>query len=268
MLLLAAIPLMVYWQTIENILGLWPHDAYRHGYMIPVISVFLLWRDRSTLVAMKAEGSWLGIAAVLLLVALWVVAEATSVQGVEQMAVVLMVSAFMLAVVGWDGYKRVWFPLAFLLFAVPVGDSVIPQLMNATATVSVAALRVMDVPALREGMLVSLPGGTFEVVEACSGFNYLNAGLALGVLVAHLMFRNVWKQLGYVAAVSCVFVFVNGLRAFVVMFIGSMSHMQLLVGRDHIFFGWVLFLVAMALMYWVAEKYSDMRQAEPTHAPE
>ena len=36
------------------------------------------------------------------------------------------------------------------------------------------------------------------------------------------------------------------------------SHMQLFAGKDHIFFGWVLFLAAMGLMYWVAERYSDV----------
>ena len=97
------------------------------------------------------------------------------------------------------------------------------------------------------------------MVEACSGLNYLNAGIALGVLIAHLMFRVLWKQLSYVLAVVCVFIAVNGIRAFVVMFVGSTSEMRLLVGRDHLFFGWVLFLLAMALMYWVAERYSDVR---------
>lgn len=208
---------------------------------------------------MEFRGSWFGAALLASLVALWVAAESTSVQQVEQLSVVLMVSTFVLTVLGWKDYQQVWFPLAFLLFAVPIGGSIVPHLMDATATIAVGTLQVFDVPAVREGMLITLPGGTFEVVEACSGLNYLNAGIALGVLVAHLMFRVVWKQLSYVLAVICVFIVVNGLRAFVVMFVGSTSEMRLLVGRDHLFFGWVLFLLAMALMYWIAEKYSDAR---------
>ncbi len=254
---LAVVPIAIYWGTISTMVGLWSADAFRHGYLIPFVSFFLLWRGRSNYETLNIRGSWFGVSVLAGLVAVWVVAEATSVQQIEQISVVLMVSAFVFAVVGGDGYQRVWFPLAFLLFAVPTGSSVIPHLMDSTATIAVATLQMFGVPALREGMLVSLPGGKFEVVEACSGFSYLNAGISLGVLVAYLMFRTLWKQVCYVLAVIGVFIVVNGLRAFIVMFVASSSHMQLLAGRDHIFFGWVLFLLAMVLMYWIAEKYSD-----------
>jgi exosortase A len=266
-LLLTVVPLAVYADTVITMVGLWSGDAYRHGYMIPIISIGLLWRDRANYRGISFAGSWLGVGLLCVLVALWVVSEAAAVQVVEQASVVLMVSAFALSVIGWSGYRYVWFPLAFLLLAVPVGATAVPYLMDSTATIAVAALQMLNVPALREGMLVSLPAGTFEVVEACSGFNYLNAGIALGVLVAHLMFRTVWKQIFYIGVVAGVFILVNGLRAFIVMYVGSMSDMRLLVGEDHVFFGWVLFLAAMAMMYWLAEKYSDTRDVEPTHAP-
>ena len=156
---------------------LWPSESYRHGYLIPVISLALLWRDRPKYESIYPRGSWIGVALLLGLVLAWIVAEATSIQQIEQLAVVSMISAFALAMFGWDGYTRIWFPLAFLVFAVPFGDWLVPRLMDSTATIAVAALRMVGVPALREGMVVSLPGGTFEVVEACAGLNYLNAGL-------------------------------------------------------------------------------------------
>jgi exosortase A len=259
---LACVPIAIYWDSIRVMIGIWSTDAYRHGYLIPGISLFLLWRDRARLGSITIKFSWAGAVLLAALVVLWIVAERTSVQQVEELSVAAMVSAFAIAVLGWDGYRQVWFPLAYLVFAVPIGGFVIPPLMDATATISVATLQMLDVPALREGMRVSLPGGTFEIVEACSGFNYLNAGVALGVLVARIMFRPIWKQVSYVAAVVAVFILVNGVRAFIVMFVGSASKMQLLVGKDHVVFGWVLFLCAMAMMYWVAERYSDRRLEE------
>lgn len=263
---LAVPPIAMYWATVVEMISLWSSDSYRHGYLIPVISLILLWRDRIRYAPLSVLGSWFGVGLLASLVLLWIVSKATSVQQIEQLSVVLMISAFALTVLGWNSYRRVWFPLAFLIFAVPVGSSVVPILMDVTTTIAVATLQLLGVPALREGMLVSLPGGTFEVVEACSGFSYLNAGIALGVLVAHLMFRAVWKQLFYVVTVIATFILANGVRALTVMFVGSSSNMQLLVGRDHEFFGWVLFLLAMALMYWVAEKYSDLDvHAEPPH---
>jgi len=265
-LALSVVPATIYWDTVYMMASHWSSEAYRHCYLIPFISVLLLWRDRAKYGSVPVSGSWVGAVFLLILVALWIVAEATSVQLVAHLSVVLMIGAFVLTVLGWRAYSQMWFPLAFLLFAVPVGDTVIPFLMNSTTSIALAALKALGVPALREGMLVTLPGGTFEVVEACSGLNYLNAGLALGVLVAYLMFEAAWKRVAYVVAVIVVFVLVNGVRAFTIMFVGSASKMQVLVGREHIFFGWILFLAAMALMYWIAEKYSDVRELEPSRA--
>jgi exosortase A len=259
---LVIVPIVIYWQSMASIAAQWSSDSYRHGYVIPFVSVILLWRDRACYCTVVPTGSWIGAGVLVLLVALWLVARATSVQTIEHLSVVLMVSAFALTVLGPSAHRLIWFPLVFLVFMVPVGDSAVPRLMDSTASIAVAALQAAGVPALREGMLVSLPGGTFEVVEACSGYNYLNAGVALGVLVAHLMFSAPWKQIIYVITVVGAFIVVNGVRAFIIMFVGSTTDMHFLVSKDHVFFGWVLFLVAMVLMYCVAERFSDVRRME------
>jgi exosortase A len=267
-LLVLCAPLAMYWQSMLTMSMQWSTETYRHGYLVPFASLFLLWRDRRKFSELVATGSWVGLVLLALLVALWVVARTTSVQTVEQLGVVMMVSALALSVFGFTAYKTLWFPLAFLLFAVPVGDSAIPYLMDSTATIAVAGLQMFGIPALREGMVVSLPGGTFEVVEACSGYNYLNAGIALGVLVGHLMFRLPWKRLLYIFGVVAAFVLLNGVRAFVIMAVGSSSDMHLLVSKDHVYFGWVLFVVSMCAMYWIAERYSDVHELEPPRAAE
>lgn len=257
--LAGCIPVVAYWGTVRSMIATWSMEPYRHGWIVVPISLLLLWRDRRRIEEGAFSGSAVGAAIVAALVLIWLVGVATSVQVVEQVAVVSMIGALVFAMTGWATFRSIWFPFAFLLFAVPIGASIVPALMDTTASIAVAALQWLDVPALREGMRVSLPGGTFEVVEACSGFNYLTAGVALGVLVAHLMFRSLWRQVSYVASIVVAFIFVNGVRAFLVMLVGSMSQMRWLVGTDHVIFGWFLFLAAMIGMYWLAERFSDLR---------
>ncbi len=116
---------------------------------------------------------------------------------------------------------------------------------------------MVGIPVFRQGMLVTLPGGVFEVADVCSGFNYLNAGLALGVLVGHEIFVSSIRRAVYFAVVAASFIAINGLRAFIVMAVASATDMHLLGGKDHILFGWLLFVVAMIALYFVAERYSD-----------
>src|SRR6185295_18269824 len=88
--------------------------TYSHGGLVVPITIWLVWRCRKAV----AEAPWLpsvwGVLALL-------VARAAGVLVVQQLAVVAMISAVVLAVLGWQAYRRIAFPLAFLVFAVPFG---------------------------------------------------------------------------------------------------------------------------------------------------
>ena len=62
---------------------------------------------------------------------------------------------------------------------------------------------------------------------------------------------------------SCGVRLTNGLRAFIVMAVASATDMRVLAGKDHVIFGWALFLLVMIALYFVAERFSDRR---PKHA--
>ena len=81
------------------------------------------------------------------------------------------------------------FPLGFLFFAVPIGDFMLPQLMEWTADFTVLALRLSGVPVYREGLQFIIPSGAWSVVEACSGIRYMIASVTVGCLFAYLSYR-------------------------------------------------------------------------------
>jgi exosortase/archaeosortase family protein len=93
----------------------------------------------------------------------------------------------------------------------------------------------------------------------CSGFNYLYSGLALAVLVAHVLFRSWPRRVVFVGVAALAFVACNGARAFIVMAVASASDMSWLVGDDHVIFGWAIFFLVMVGLYFFAERYSDRK---------
>ena len=252
-----------YWSSFASMAQMWDLSSYRHGFIIPVICLFMLWRQAPAFVIEPWQGSLVGIVALTLCVWVWMIARATFVQALEHVAITFMLSAAVCAVAGMAAYRVVAFPFLFFAFALPIGSSVVPTLMQVTADASVFGLHVFGVPVFRQGMLLTLPEGVFEVAEVCSGFGYLNAGLALGVLVAHEMFISWPRRAVYVSIVAAAFVLTNGLRAFIVMAVASATDMRVLAGKDHVIFGWALFLLVMIALYFVAERFSDRR---PKHA--
>ena len=98
---------------------------------------------------------------------------------VQQYAFVAMVPAAVVALLGRRVGMALAFPLAFLFFAVPTGEALVPRLMNWTADFTIGALRLSGIPVYREGNFFSLPTGRWAVVEACSGLRYVIASVTI-----------------------------------------------------------------------------------------
>lgn len=259
-LALIAVVGVIYTPTIVAIVGHWPNDGYQHAYLVPLISMGLIWRARFELARCRWTGSSAGIAALAIAVSVWLVARAVALDVVEQFAVVSMSLAIVLGVCGPRTFRAIWFPLAFLVFALPVGGSLIRHLMEITADLVAWGLKLIGTPVHREGMVLLLPNGTFEVAEVCSGLNYLNAGLATGVLAGHLFLRSLARQALFAIGIASALIIMNGLRALVVVAVANATHMRFLAGSDHVVFGWVLFTCLVGAAFWAADRLSESGQ--------
>lgn len=254
---LVASVVVLYREPLAHMASLWSLSSYKHGYVIGPVCLYLLWLERGALARAPVTGSLFGVGACAAFVALYLVAAGTSVQVLQHAALVLMVPALVLAVLGWGAFRTVAFPLFFLLAAVPVGEELIPLLLEITADISAVLLRITGIPFLREGMFFTLPGGNFEIAEVCSGVRYLLAGGFSAVLFAYVNFDRWPKRLLFVALAAVGFVLANALRAYLVMSIASWTDGRLLGGRDHIYFGMVLFAAVLVALLWGGLRFAD-----------
>lgn len=254
---LVALVVLAYRETFATMAGFWNRFSYRHAYVVAPISLWLLWRSRHELAAKPVDGSWVGVGALLLLLAGWLVARAAGVQALEQVLAVLMISALVLAALGRSAYAVVAFALAFLLGTVPVGEELTPYLVAATSDGAEWLLHVTAIPYLREGTFFTLPGGSFEVADVCSGLRYLLAGVLVSALFAYLNYRGWGKRILFVAIAVVLFLAFNWLRAYLVMAVSSATEGRWLTGESHIRFGEVLFGIAVIAMFWIGAKYAD-----------
>jgi exosortase A len=248
-----------YWQTLASIVAIWIRsETYTHGFLIPLISGYLIWRRRDMVAALAPRVQWLGLAALALLALAWLAAEAAEVLFVRQLAVVAMLPATVWTLLGTRVAWALAFPLAYLVvFAVPWGQSLVPPLQDFTAAFSVAMLKLTGIPVFWEGRLISVPTGDFQVAEACSGIRYVIASLALGCLYAYISYRSNWKRTAFIAAALLVPVLANGLRAYGIILLAHLTDMRLATGVDHILYGWVFFGVVMLVLFWVGSWWSE-----------
>lgn len=260
----ALLPFILYFGTAASIAAIWERSAtFAHGYVILPISLWLVWQRRTVLAQLPVRPFLPALAALALCGAAWMLGLLGDVSIVRQYAFAAMIPLTVLAVAGVAVVRAIAFPLAFILFGVPVGEGLIDPLIQITASFTVDALRATGIPVLREGNNFSIPTGDWSVVEACSGLRYLISSFTLGCLYAYLTYRTLWRRIVFSLVALALPILANGLRAYMIVMIGHTSGMTMAVGVDHIIYGWVFFGIVMLLLFWVGSFWREDRQLEP-----
>jgi exosortase A len=249
---------VVFWQSFSRLVGMWSLSDYQYGWFVYPIALYVLWSKRHTLAKATVRPSWLGVGLSACLVVVWVLARTVGVQVVEFVAVSAMAVSVFWAVAGTNALRIAIFPLALLLTAVPAGEFLVYYLQESTASIASALLHLAGIPAFREGLFMTLPGGSFEVAEACGGLRYLLAAVMASLAYAYLAYSGIAKRVFFVTVAAATMVVANGIRAFIVMVIASATDMQVFAGRDHVYFGMVLFATVFAGLIYFGERYADI----------
>jgi len=258
LLLLIAVIIWAFWKTAASMAGIWYHSAsFNHGFLIPLISLWLIWSRRDALMAVSPRGSLLGLAGMLGAGILWLLGTLGSAQVVQHFGLVFMIQFAILAVWGWPAVRVVFFAVAYLVFAVPFGTFLTEHLQSFTAAFAVQFLRWMAIPVFSDGVFITIPSGNFEVAEACAGLRFLTATVAIGMLFAYLSYRSWWRRIVFVALSFVVPVIANGFRALGIILIAYYSNNKYAVGVDHIVYGWGFFAFVLLLLLFIGSRFSD-----------
>ena len=249
---------IVYQDAIIAMEAVWSRsDTFAHGYFILPISLWLLWRDKATLLNSKVESTWLPLPMLMSSLIVGLIAYAADINVLGQLSAVVSLICLIWLVFGNKFAWRYKFPLAYLLFAVPMGENLIPWLQDVTAWFTVAFLKLNGIPVFADGLYIQIPAGMFEVAVACSGIRYLIASVAVGTLFAYLTYTKLHKQIIFILFALVLPILANGVRAYGIVAIAHYSEMKYATGVDHLIYGWLFFGVVIMLMFWVGGRFAD-----------
>lgn len=255
----------IYWPICVAAVTVWyVSPSYMHCFLIPLIVAYLLWERRYILWEMRPRPTALPLAAIFGLSALALFGNAMSVLEVQQFALVAMIQALVLALVGWRVFLKILFPMIYLFFLVPTGEFLVPKLQDFTAAFVVAGLQIVNIPVFSDGVFIRIPNQLFEVAEACAGLRFLIANVAFGSLFAYLMYSSWRKRTIFIVLSFIVPIIANGFRAFGIVMIAYASDGKLAAGVDHIVYGWGFFVAIMFGMMWVGLKFRDSDEVRPS----
>ena len=232
-----------HWAAVVAMVRTWnTSPMYSYGFTVPFISGFLLWMRRRELAALAPRPDWFaGTVALILSASMAVAARAGGFQLLDQLAVLVSLTAGVLLLFGRAYVRVAWAALAYLLLMIPLWDGFTESLHEPfqlrSATIGVWILQNLGIPAYREGTFIDLVGIKIEVARACSGVNYLIAVVALGLPLAYVFLQGIWRRVVLLVSAVVVAALANGLR---VALIGLLVHLQVgspLHGPGHVLHG-------------------------------
>jgi len=196
----AAIALAVlgwaYWPTLRELYDTWvSHPEYSHGPLVPLFALYLL-AKRKPVAATTPAHPWpvVGFVGLAFAIALRLAGSATSFLPLEGLSLVLCLGALAALAGGRAALVRLWPPLVFLLFMIPLPYEASrllgAQLQQVGTLATTYLLQCLGQPAIAEGNRILIGSVTLNVVEACSGLRMLVTFFAFSTAAVFLMDRH------------------------------------------------------------------------------
>lgn len=192
---IAAVVLWSYWTTLLEIGYRWAHDPqYSHGFLVPLFSVYLLWRSRCKLREIELRPRWWGVGIVVVGIAMRLAGLLFYQPWLDSGSLLVVLTGLAAATGGRKLFVWAGPAILFLAFMLPLPyrfQTVLGGTLQRVATLaSTYALQTLGVPAVSEGKVILLSETRLGIVEACSGLSMLVTFFAMATAVAILSTRN------------------------------------------------------------------------------
>ncbi len=255
----AVLVLSAYWGPIRHYLvARWINDGnWSHGWLIPLFSVYFLVMRRDELTLCTPRANYLGAAILAFsLTGYFWSAWRMRMAYPQTLSIVGTIFGATLLLGGWSVMRIAWFPILFLLFAIPLPQSIYVELtrpLRELASTAAAAMMPLFIPGLHteaqavviDYMKPGIPPGQLNVEEACSGMRLMMAFVTLGVAMAYLGDRPLWQRIIMVAGCLPIAVLCNAVRVTTTGLLTITGHSDYAQGTPHQFLGILMLLIAL-----------------------
>jgi exosortase A len=259
-ILIALLPLLfiAFFQEWTDYFELWANSyIYRHGLLVFASVLYLCYLRRERFQRLEISFSRLGLAALIALCLLLVLAHAGNIKLIRMVLLPFLLIAWGGTIWGKPFLQTAGAPLLLVLFAAPFWDELSPLLQWLTVAVDEGALAVLSIPATIEEFYITIPSGIFHVADGCSGIRYLMVGLYLGAFYGTLTNSRPRRTLLMILVAGFLALLTNWIRVAWIIAAGHYTNMESSLVEDHEMFGWIVFVVVTLIPFLFFTHYLD-----------
>lgn len=243
-----------FYGTLRNLHDRWVTEDYSYCCLVPLVFVFLVYRERSELPVIRKASPFPGFAGLTFTAVLFLVGQASALETLTYAALWLTIASLIVLFLGSSSLKSLSFPLFILLFAIPA-----PPFIDRTLTfnlkllssgIAANMLNFAGISAFREGNIIDLGTVKFQVVEACSGLRYLFPAILIALLTGYMFNLKWWQRTILALTAIPLSVGINSLRIVILAFLSL--YVSASFGEEgflHDFSGWLIFICTAVLLF-------------------
>jgi len=249
---------------------------YSHGYLIPFVSLFVIWNRREKLVAAPKKVCQLGLGVIAMALAMhWLGAKMQQTR-LSLLSLILLLWGIPYYFFGWKLAKHLIFPCAYLIFCVPLNflDALSGPLQNIAVRMGYTVVDYLGIECERVGNMLISPYFQLNVEKACSGLRSLLAMTALTAVYANFTQKGLFKQWVLFASSIPIAVIGNVGRIVSIALVSITTGQAFGAGLHHDWAGYVFFSVGISLMVGFGklltinyrERFSTWKKAYLSHS--
>jgi exosortase D (VPLPA-CTERM-specific) len=245
--------IVAFFSGLRDLETVWAtQEEYSFGYLIPAVTLYLLWQRREQIAATPFSGSWWGTALVVFGLVLLFVGQIATLGTVVQYAFLCALLGAVVAYTGWRGFAVVAMPFAILAFMVPLPNYLLREISQAlqlwSSQLGVMLIRAFGISVFIEGNVIDLGSLKLQVVEACSGLRYLLPLMSIGFISACIFRAPLWKRALVFLSTIPITLAMNSVRIGMIGILSEHYGRSMAEGFLHDFEGWAVFMVCTALL--------------------
>jgi len=260
----------------SGILGLlvqnwWTDPNFSHGFFVPAFSILVVWQRRKALASIPVEPSWSGLGIIVFALLVYLLGVIGAELFLSRSSFILLLAGLLIYFLGWGYFRALIFPWTFLFLMVPLPTLVLSEvtfpLQFLASNLASSLLGLVGVPVLREGNILQLPTMSLEVVEACSGIRSLVSLVTLAVIYGYLLESSVVIRVVLALAAVPIAIAANSVRVMGTGLLGLYWGPDKAEGFFHTFSGWVIFLLALGMLFGLHRLLRLLGQLHPARKP-
>ena len=240
---------------------------YSHGYLIPLVSGYLIYQSRRELKGVPLTSQPSGLVLIVTALLLHLMAALADVNFLSPISMIVYLTGSSLYFFGTAFTARIAFPLFYLVFMCPLPNEYIDVIAlpfkSMATTASLYLIDLIGIPYVREGFRLHLPTSVFIVGTPCNGMRSLISFLALGCLILPFLRTPWWKRAAFLLIIPPISIILNALRISILLYIASRYGQEKAQPESYLHdaSGMFVFIIGVMFILYLSRRLDGRRSA-------